>query len=354
MFFYFYLLKEKRMSNVELHNKLNRAAAEKKISKELFNRTVLSFYKYVTIEEPRFLRNYLFSGWKALDVLGRIYVAKEGINAQVSVPDHHLKNFRDFVDSISYFKDLAFKSGLEKNNLSFFKLTIKVKSQIVADGLDAKEYDVTDTGKHLSAKDWNQLTKSGSIIVDMRNHYESEVGHFEGAILPETETFKEALPSVKKLLKGKEKDNLLLYCTGGIRCEKASAYLKHSGFKNVHHLSGGIVKYTNETEELVLKNYFRGKNFVFDNRLGERVSEDILSNCHQCGVVSDDHTNCQNLNCNLLFIQCNNCKVAYNNCCSPNCVSVVKLPIEKQKKLRRKKRVFHSHKKVNLMLAFKK
>ena len=342
------------MSNVELHNKLNRAAAEKKISKELFNRTVLSFYKYVIIAEPRFLRNYLFSGWKALGVLGRIYVAKEGINAQVSVPDHHLKNFRDFVDGISYIKDLAFKSGLEKNNLSFLKLTIKVKSQIVADGLEAKEYDVTDSGKHLSAKDWNQLTKSGSIIVDMRNHYESEIGHFEGAILPETETFKEALPSVKKLLKGKEKDNVLLYCTGGIRCEKASAYLKHSGFKNVHQLSGGIVKYTRDTRELGLKNYFKGKNFVFDNRLSERISVDILSNCHQCGGVSDDHTNCQNLDCNLLFIQCNSCKIAYNNCCSPNCVNVVKLPLKEQKKLRRKKRVFRSHKKVNLMLAFKK
>ena len=152
------------MSNVELHNKLNRAAAEKKISKELFNRTVLSFYKYVIIAETRFLRNYLFSGWKALGVLGRIYVAKEGINAQVSVPDHHLKNFRDFVDSVSYIKGLAFKSGLEKNNLSFLKLTVKVKSQIVADGLEAKEYDVTDPGKHLSAKDWNQLTKSNKLL----------------------------------------------------------------------------------------------------------------------------------------------------------------------------------------------
>ena len=345
------------MSNVKLHNRLNRASAEKIISKETFNRTVLSFYKYVIIEEPYFLRNYLFVGWKDLGVLGRVYLAKEGVNAQVSVPDHRLKDFRAFVDSVSYFKGLEFLFGLEKNNLSFLKLAVKVKSQIVADGLRAKEYDVTNPGKHLSAKDWNQLTDRGSIIVDMRNHYESEVGHFEGAILPETVTFKEELPLVKKLLKGKEKENVLLYCTGGIRCEKASAYLKHCGFKNVHQLSGGIVKYTSETNELGIKNYFRGKNFVFDNRLGERISEEVISNCHQCGGPSDDHTNCKNLNCNLLFIQCVKCKTAYDNCCSPACIEVVSLPPEKQKKLRRKiknKEIFNSHKKINLMLAFKK
>ena len=196
--------------------------------------------------------------------------------------------------------------------------------------------------------------EKGAVVVDMRNHYESEVGHFSGAVLPQSVTFREELPMVIDLLKGKEEEEILLYCTGGIRCEKASAYWKHKGFKSVNQLNGGIINYTKTVRENGLENKFKGKNFVFDDRLGERISKDVVSNCHQCGVVSDDHTNCQNLNCNLLFIQCNKCKVAYNNCCSPNCVSVVKLPIEKQKKLRRKKRVFHSHKKVNLMLAFKK
>ena len=345
------------MSKVFSHNKLNRAASAKKITDEGFERTVLSFYKYVTIDDPEQLRDLLFEKWDKLNVLGRVYLAKEGVNAQVSVPDFNLKSFSSMVGEVGCFNGVYFKVGLEKNNYSFFKLTIKVKDQIVADGLSSKDYDVTKPGIHVDAKEWNELMEDGAIVVDMRNHYESEIGHFKGAVLPESVTFKEELPLVKKLLKGKEDEKVLLYCTGGIRCEKASAYLKNEGFQKVHQLSGGIVSYAQQVKENGLENKFKGKNFVFDNRLGERVSEDIISNCHQCGQKSDNHTNCANLNCNLLFIQCGECKKENQNCCSPSCLSITLLSEKEQKKLRVnqvKKTSFSNHKKTDLSLNFKK
>ena len=345
------------MSKVLRYNKLNKEQAAKKIAEEGFDRTVLSFYKYVRIKNPERLRDLLFEQWEALCVLGRVYVAEEGINAQVSVPDFNLEAFKAQVKGIAHFKDLDFKVAIEKNNYSFFKLTIKVKDQIVADGLKPSDYDVTNPGKHVNAKEWNELMEKGAIVVDMRNHYESEVGHFSGALLPESVTFKEELPLVKNLLSGKENEKVLLYCTGGIRCEKASAYLKNEGFKEVHQLSGGIVRYAQEVKEHGLENKFKGKNFVFDNRLGERVSEDVVSNCHQCGQKSDNHTNCANLNCNLLFIQCEGCKKKNKNCCSPACIEITLLSEEKQKKIRskrRKKPIFNNHRKVDLSLNFKK
>ena len=345
------------MSKVSHHNKLNQLESAKKIAKEGFERAILSFYRYVRIKNPERIRNLLFKEWESLSVLGRVYVAKEGINAQVSVPDFKLAAFKALVNEVPCLKGLDFKEAIEMNNYSFFKLTIKVKDQIVADGLGPNDYDVSNPGKHVNAKEWNVLMEQGAIVVDMRNHYESEVGHFNGAILPGSVTFKEGLPLVKNLLSGKENEKILLYCTGGIRCEKASAYLKKEGFKGVHQLSGGIVKYAHQVKEIGLENKFKGKNFVFDNRLGERVSNNIISSCHQCGQKNDNHTNCANLNCNLLFIQCEDCKKITKNCCSPACLETTLLSEEEQKKIRakrEKKPIYNNHRKVGLSLNFKK
>ena len=337
------------------YNKLNRELAEAKLVKENFKRTTLSFYRYVKIDQPSELRIDLFHSWEALGVLGRVYIAEEGINAQVSIPEHNLHAFKNQLYSNLYFKNIPFKVATENNNQSFYKLTVKVKRQIVADGLKASDYDVTNVGKHLDSKDWNEAVNNGAIVVDMRNHYESEIGHFKNAILPEAETFREELPIVKSLLKGKEKENILLYCTGGIRCEKASAYLKNEGFSSVNQLHGGIINYVHDVKEKGLENKFIGKNFVFDDRLSERVSEDVISNCHQCEESCDEHTNCKNVHCNLLFIQCETCKQKNNNCCSPECIEYITLPVSKQNEMKPKKEVdkmFHSHKKINLHTKF--
>ena len=218
----------------------------------------------------------------------------------------------------------------------------------------ARDYDVTNVGAHLTAKQWNKAIDDGAIVVDMRNHYESEIGRFKGAICPEVETFKEELPVVKDLLKGKESEQVLLYCTGGIRCEKASAYLKNYGFENVSQLHGGIIDYVRQIRENdSIENKFVGKNFVFDERRAERISNDIISNCHQCGDPCDQHINCKNVNCNLLFLQCEKCKEEYDSCCSLDCIEVAKMPQEKRKKLRKgveNKKIYYSHKKVKLNL----
>jgi UPF0176 protein len=338
------------------YNKLNRSAAEEKIREEKFNRLTLSFYRYIKIDNPQKVRDDLFFKWESWSILGRIYIAKEGINAQLCVPEHFFEDFKTHLNNYSAFKNIPFKIAIEEPKVAFYKLTIKVKKQIVADGLLDNEYDVSNIGRHLSAKEWNNAMENGAIVVDMRNHYESEIGHFENAVCPEAETFREELPMVKNLLEGKEEEKVLLYCTGGIRCEKASSYLKHFGFKDVNQLHGGIINYAHQIENNQdLENKFLGKNFVFDDRLSERISDDVISNCHQCGAPCDDHVNCKNLHCNLLFIQCNSCANEHSGCCSPSCLEIISLSEEEQKKLRagaEKRKMYHSHRKVDLRKSF--
>ena len=337
-----------------MFNKLGRAEAMERLKNESFDRITISFYKYVIIENPYEFRDTLYSKWSALSVFGRIYVAKEGINAQMSIPQYNWERFKENLYQIKELKDIPFKIAVEDDGKSFFKLTIKVREKIVADGLSENDYDVTNVGTHLTAKQWNKAIDDGAIVVDMRNHYESEIGRFKGAICPEVETFKEELPVVKDLLKGKESDQVLLYCTGGIRCEKASAYLKNYGFENVSQLHGGIIDYVRQiNDNNSIENKFVGKNFVFDERRAERISNDIISNCHQCGDPCDQHTNCKNVNCNLLFLQCEKCKEEYDSCCSLDCIEVAKMPEDKRKKLRKgveNKKIYYSHKKVKLNL----
>tara|TARA_Y100001968_G_C19410940_1_gene746264 strand:- start:894 stop:1943 length:1050 start_codon:yes stop_codon:yes gene_type:complete len=336
-----------------LFNKHNRKQAEEILSKEEFKRKTVSFYRYTIIDQPKELRDELFISWTELNVLGRIYLAKEGINAQLNVPEHNWDKFEATINSYSYFKNMPFKFAVQEKGVgSFYKLTIKVRKQIVADGLSIDDYDVTNVGKHLTAAQWNKAMNDGALVVDMRNHYESEIGHFKNAICPDSETFKEELPMVKDILKGKEKEKVLLYCTGGIRCEKTSSYLKHHGFEDVNQLHGGIIDYTHQVNnDDSLENLFIGKNFVFDDRVSERISDDVISNCHQCDKPCDEHTNCRNVHCNLLFIQCKDCKEKYKGCCSKECIQVNDLPEAEQKRLRsgkENKKMFHSHKKVDL------
>lgn len=305
--------------------------------KEAFKRITLSFYRYVEITDPQEMRDELWTEWTDLNVFGRIYVAKEGINAQMSVPEHNWDVFVEKLHSRPEFEGIPFKIAVEDDGKSFYKLKLKVRKQIVADGLKSDEYDVTDVGIHLDAENFNKKLESGATVVDMRNQYESEVGHFEGAICPDVDTFREELPVAKELLEGKEDEEVLLYCTGGIRCEKASSYLRHHGFKKVYQLHGGIIDYKRQIDEKGLKSKFKGKNFVFDERVGERITDDVLSKCHQCGTTCDDHVNCGNKLCNLLFIQCADCAKKFGGCCSGLCIEQSKLPKEEQVQLARER-----------------
>ncbi len=330
---------------MQLYNKLSAEERAALLDQARQKRLTLSFYQYAKIGNPQLFRDYLFIHWDALDVLGRIYVAHEGINAQLSVPQENFQAFKDFIDSIDFLEDVLLNIAVEHDRKSFLKLKIKVRPKIVADGLNDHTFDVTDKGVHVNAVEFNNLLSDpNTICIDMRNHYESEIGHFEGALTPDVDTFRESLPIIENDLEAhKEDKNLLMYCTGGIRCEKASAYFKHKGFKNVFQMKGGIIEYAREVKELNLENKFKGKNFVFDHRLGERISPDIIAHCHQCGKPCDTHTNCANDACHLLFIQCEDCAKTMEGCCSAECQHIHNLPLEEQKKLRKGK--CHSDKK---------
>ncbi|WP_306351352.1 rhodanese-related sulfurtransferase [Flavobacterium sp. '19STA2R22 D10 B1'] len=322
---------------MQLYNILSAEERAVMIDEAGKQRLTLSFYAYAHLLNPQEFRNELFLAWNPLEVLGRIYVANEGINAQMSLPADRFHEFKKHLDSISFLKDIRLNIAVEQDDKSFLKLTIKVRDKIVADGLQDETFDVMNKGVHLNAKSFNSLLEDpNTIVVDMRNHYESEIGHFRNAITPDVDTFRESLPIIEDQLKEhKEDKNLLMYCTGGIRCEKASAYFKHKGFQNVYQLEGGIIEYTRQVKEEGLESKFIGKNFVFDHRLGERITEDIVSKCHQCGIACDTHTNCANEGCHLLFIQCESCAAAMENCCSTECLDIIHLPLEEQVALRR-------------------
>ncbi len=322
---------------MQLYNTLSAEERAELIDQAGKQRLTLSFYAYAKIEDPKQFRDNLFIEWNKLDALGRVYVAKEGINAQMSVPAENFEAFRQTLEAYDFMNDIRLNVAVEHDDHSFLKLTIKVRDKIVADGLNDETFDVTNIGVHLKAKEFNQiLDDPNTIVVDFRNHYESEIGHFKGAITPDVETFRESLPIIHDQLKGHEEDkNLVMYCTGGIRCEKASAYFKHQGFKNVFQLEGGIINYAKQIQEEGLESKFIGKNFVFDHRLGERITDDIVSQCHQCGKPCDNHTNCENEGCHLLFIQCDECKAEMENCCSVECREIIHMPLVEQVKLRR-------------------
>lgn len=322
---------------MQLYNTLSNEERAKLIDEAGVNRLTLSFYTYAHIEDPQKLRDELFVRWNELDVLGRIHLAHEGINAQLSVPAPNFEAFKEFLDSYDFMRGLRMNIAVEHDNKSFLKLKVKVREKIVADGLNDDTFDPTDIGTHLRAKEFNDMMEDPDVIViDMRNHYESEIGHFEGAITPDVDTFRESLPIINEQLKDHREDKkLLMYCTGGIRCEKASAYFKHHGFKNVYQLEGGIIEYTRQIKAEGLKSKFIGKNFVFDNRLGERITDDVIAHCHQCGKPCDTHTNCKNDGCHLLFIQCDECAAKMNGCCSDVCREIVSLPDEERARLRK-------------------
>ena len=207
---------------------------------------------------------------------------------------------------------MQIKPAVFHSKYSFIKLIVRVKDKIVADGFDDDLNILSSIGTYLSAAEFNEaMNDPNSIVVDMRNYYESEVGHFNNAICPDAETFKDLLPLVKKMLNEKKKNKLLLYCTGG------------------------IISYNQQVKEENLECKFKGKNFVFDSRMGEIITEDIISNCHQCDSPSNRHTNCKNQACHILFIQCEQCDVMFHNCCSKECSIIAALSMNEQRELRK-------------------
>ena len=323
-----------------LHNLKSNKELRAELLADPTPRTTLSFYQYFNIENPQEFRDNLYLKFSELGVLGRIYIADEGINAQMSVPTANFDAFRALLYSLDPALDgLRLNVAIEDDGKSFWVLRMKARDKIVADGIDDPNFDVNNRGQYLTAPRVNELIGDpNAVFVDMRNYYEYEVGHFENALEVPSDTFKEQLPMAAEMLKdlkGRDDKTIVMYCTGGIRCEKATAYMIHNGFNNVYHVEGGVIEYARKAKQLGLESKFKGKNFVFDERFGERITDDVVARCHQCGATSDRHTNCANDNCHRLFIQCANCQNQYDNCCSVACQQIALLPEEQRLALRK-------------------
>ena len=334
----------------KLYNQKSKDLLVKKLESENFNRTTCSFYKYVTIVDPTTFRDKIYEEFDNLEILGRVYIAEEGMNAQISVPDKNWGLFLKLISTIKLLYDVDIKTAIN-DGISFYKLIVKVKKEIVAYNIPNDKFNMDVVGEHLNTKQFNEaIENSNTTVIDMRNIYESEVGQFISAEIPQVEKSKDLLPEVRRMLKGREHHQVLLYCTGGIRCEKASSFLINEGIKNVKQLQGGIIQYAHDIKKEGLESKFVGKNFVFDARLGERVTEDIISTCHLCGEKSDSHKDCKNDACHILFIQCSKCDEKLNGCCSIECKKIASLPIDEQIKYRKnlkyvdKRRYFKSTK----------
>ena len=321
-----------------LYNKVGKDLLRERLMNEDFKRTTVSFYKYFKIADVQSFRDELYIALNDLNVFGRIYVAAEGVNAQISVPEYNWEKFEKALFAFDDLNKVPFKIAVEDDGKSFYKLIVRIREKIVADGLNDDTFDSSDIGNYLDAKEFNEVTKDpNTILIDMRNHYETEVGHFNNAVCLDADTFRDALPMALEEAKGSEDKKIVLYCTGGIRCEKASAYFKHKGFKDVNQLKGGIIDYAHQVKDSDLESEFKGSNFVFDERLGEHISGEIISECHQCGAKCETHVNCSNDECHLLFIQCDECKTKYSGACSPECQHIASLSKDEQRKLRKGK-----------------
>lgn len=311
-----------------MYKKANKKSKEellRDLGQENFARKTLSFYKYVKIAEPKVMREILVDKFLELNCLGRIYIAHEGINAQMNVPEHNWEKFDKFIQNTKEFSGVEYKIAVEEKGRrdiksSFLKLIVKVRPKIVADGLDDNTFDPSNTGAYADALEVNRMIEKGVTVIDMRNMYEVAIGHFQGAKIMDVDTFREQLVKVHDMFRDKKDEEVLLYCTGGIRCEKASAWMKHNGFKNVKHIKGGIINYAHQVKELGLQNKFNGKNFVFDERMGEKVGDEVIAFCQVCEKIKcDDYIHCKNTSCHVLFICCKDCEKKLRGYCGIIC-----------------------------------
>ena len=213
-----------------LHNRISQAELKNLLYAETERRTTISFYQYFVIDDPTQFRDELYKALNAIKVFGRIYIAHEGINAQISVPENNYDALKNYLYSIEALNEVRLNIAVDDDGKSFWVLKIKVREKIVADGITDPNFSMEKKGKYVNAQQMNDLLQDdNTIVIDMRNHYEYEVGHFDKAIEIPSDTFREQLPMAVDMMQDKKDKNIIMYCTGGIRCEKASAYMLTTG-----------------------------------------------------------------------------------------------------------------------------
>lgn len=305
----------------QLRNLVERKKLMQQVRNEPFQRKIISFYRYMPIEDPQAFRDELYLTWLPLDILGRIYVAHEGINAQMAIPESKWDAFLETLIKFSILKDIFINEAADQPAYAFFKLDIRSRKKIVVDGLEENVFEKTTPGQHLAPEQFHEMVgQKNTIVVDARNYYECDIGHFENAILPKSKTFSQVLPELEELLEEHRDKNILMYCTGGIRCEKASAFLRSKGFEKVFQLQGGIVNYIKQIKQKFLESKYIGSMYVFDERMAEKSTEEKIGTCQHCKAPHSTHSNCGHIHCHKLMIQCPSCSEKFDGCCSEDCI----------------------------------
>jgi UPF0176 protein len=284
---------------------------------------VILYYKYIKIDHPLALKNSQFKVCKRLNLKGRVIISQEGINGTLSGKLADIEEYKKELISNALFSDIIFKESSIKEDL-FPRLSIKVRDEIVS--LNQKIDITTDgakKGEYISPEDFHKIileNNSDTVIIDARNNYESYIGRFKNSITPNIDNFRD-FPKVINDLKKYKGKKIVMYCTGGVRCEKASAFLLKKGFKNIYQLKEGILNYANYYPE-----DFEGKCYVFDKRVSinlDAKNRTIISKCRHCNEYSDQYINCQNKKCNLQFVCCNVCEKKFHHTCSLECIDIV-------------------------------
>ncbi len=277
---------------------------------------VLLYYCYTPIENPALFREEHHQLCLDLNLRGRIIVAAEGLNGTVSGSIENCQKYMDTVKADPRFAALEFKIEEHETN-AFRKLNVRLKQEIVHSDLPVNPLE--RTGKYVEPEEFKQMMNDEDVVVvDMRSKYEHEIGHFKGAVTLDIDNFRDLPQQVQALDRFKDK-KVVTYCTGGVKCEKASAYLIERGFKDVYQLHGGIIKYGLEAGG----ENFEGKCYVFDNRVAvevNKVNPTVISKCYVCGTTSDHMVNCANTVCNRHTVICENCMVTLKGCCSEECM----------------------------------
>jgi len=291
---------------------------------------VLAFYHIGQIENPR----ELVAAHKAFiadkEIACRVYISEMGLNGQLSAHKDAAPLYIEWIKGFTQFKDMPIKVHYW-HELVFPKKTVKYRKQLVA--LD-KEWDYSKTGTLLSPKEWKQMIEQeeSHILIDVRNDYEWEIGHFEGALLPRCRSFRE-FTEYADTLKDKYKEKkpkVMMYCTGGIRCELYSCVMKEKGFEEVFHLEGGVINYGLKEGS----SHWKGKLYVFDDRMAVPISDEqteAVGKCHSCSSSSEEYFNCANMDCNKLMLLCRKCLDTFQGCCSQECTEAPRVrPYEQQ------------------------
>lgn len=284
---------------------------------------ILLFYKFQQIEDPEYFARNHKRHCKKLGIMGKVLVAKEGVNGSVSGTKEQVEKYKKFVWSIKGFEDVWFKEELAFKH-PFTKMVVRVRKEIVA--LD-KNVDIRKKGRYISPKEFleiyenmekNKDENNEIIILDARNYYEYDLGRFKNAINPNIKTFREFPDFVESFKENKDK-KVVIYCTGGIRCEKASAYMSERGFSNVYQLEGGIINFCQQFPNTI----WEGKCFVFDKRLMTDLNQKNkpITKCKNCGEICDLYKNCKNVYCDKLVIICAKCQEKLHGCCSKKCLN---------------------------------